>query len=538
MGAPAIKAAATHERRDLARRVALVYVAVSSLWIVGSDVAFGVATTASILKGLAFVVVTGGLIFALILRSGLSDDERRALATREHELESAGHAAAERLGLALSATRTGVWEHDLRTNAVFWSPEVHGIMGVERFDGTLEHFHRMIHPDDLAYAVGTVRHAILARQPLSAEFRIVRPDGAVRWVANSGRAEYAGNGEAVRMLGIVHDITDRKHAEAALRQSEARFRAVLEQSVVGVYVIQDGTVVYFNPRMREIFGYSPDEPVPADPLAFVAPEARELAAAQIRERLESRAPAQYEIPALRKDGAPFALGVHAIAADYAGRPAIIAVAQDITEKARAEGEAKKYLGRLEDALQATITVVSVMGEMRDPYTHGHERRVGEIAAAIAMEMGWDATRVEGVRIAGYLHDVGKMGVPSEILVKPSRLTAAEFALVKEHAQQSYEILKNVEFPWPVAEAAWQHHERMDGSGYPRGLDNGSILEEARILAVADTVEAMASHRPYRPGLGIERALAEIADKRGLTYDAGAADACLRLFREKGYALPA
>jgi HD-GYP domain-containing protein (c-di-GMP phosphodiesterase class II) len=199
---------------------------------------------------------------------------------------------------------------------------------------------------------------------------------------------------------------------------------------------------------------------------------------------------------------------------------------------------QRTVAKLERALHSTIEVVSTIGELRDPYTHGHEHRVGEIAAAIAIEMGLSADQVEGIRVAGYMHDVGKIAVPAEILAKPARLTPAEFELVKGHVQQSYEILKGVEFPWPVAMAAWQHHERLDGSGYPRGLKGDAIILEARILAVADTVEAMASHRPYRPGLGIERALAEVEAQSGKLFDPLAVGACLRLFREKGYQLPA
>jgi len=327
-------------------------------------------------------------------------------------------------------------------------------------------------------------------------------------------------------------------SERALVESEHRFRAVLEQSIAGMYVIQDSRIVYVNPRMREIFGYAPGEPVDPNPLAFVAESDRAMVAEQMARRLSDSPTAAYSIAALRKNGTPFTLGINAKRATYDGRPAIIAVAQDITEKAQAEEEIKRYIVRLQHALDSTIAVVSTIGEMRDPYTHGHEHRVGEIAASIAAEMGWDANRVEGIRIAGCMHDVGKISVPAEILAKPARLSPAEFELVKEHAQQSYEILKGVEFPWPVAQSAWQHHERLDGSGYPRGLKGDQIIIEARVLAVADVVEAMASHRPFRPGLGIERALAEIEQNRGKLFDPLVVDACLRLFREKGYQLPA
>jgi HD-GYP domain-containing protein (c-di-GMP phosphodiesterase class II) len=176
--------------------------------------------------------------------------------------------------------------------------------------------------------------------------------------------------------------------------------------------------------------------------------------------------------------------------------------------------------------------------MRDPYTAGHERRVAEIAVAIGAELGFDSRRLEGLRVAGYLHDIGKITIPSEILSKPGRLTAIEFKLIQGHPQASHDVLKAVEFPWPVAGVALQHHERIDGSGYPQGLKGEAILFEARIMAVADVVEAMSSHRPYRPGLGIDKALAEIERGRGTVYDANVADACARLFGEKGYSIPA
>ena len=186
---------------------------------------------------------------------------------------------------------------------------------------------------------------------------------------------------------------------------------------------------------------------------------------------------------------------------------------------------------------STVQVATTLSEMRDPYTAGHERRVAEIAVAIGAELGFDAQRQEGLRVGGYLHDAGKITIPSEILSKPGKLSAAEFALIKGHPQASYDILKNVEFPWPVAQMALQHHERIDGSGYPQGLKGDEILFEARIMSVADVVEAMASHRPYRPGLGIDKALAEIERGRGTAYDPLVADTCLRLFRELGYRIP-
>ena len=175
-------------------------------------------------------------------------------------------------------------------------------------------------------------------------------------------------------------------------------------------------------------------------------------------------------------------------------------------------------------------------ETRDPYTAGHQSRSANLACAIAMEMGLSQEKIDGIRMAGTIHDIGKLSIPAEILSKPTKLTDIEFSLIKEHSRSGYEMLKDVESPWPLAEIVYQHHERMNGSGYPRNLKGDEILMEARIMAVADVVEAMASHRPYRPTLGIEAALEEIEKNKGILYDDAVADACLRLFREKGYQL--
>jgi response regulator RpfG family c-di-GMP phosphodiesterase len=200
---------------------------------------------------------------------------------------------------------------------------------------------------------------------------------------------------------------------------------------------------------------------------------------------------------------------------------------------------KKLQGTLDSLRRAVGTTMQVMVsavETRDPYTSGHQTRSANLARAIAMEMELPQDRIDGIRMAGSIHDIGKLSIPAEILSKPTKLSEIELSLIKEHANKGYEILKNVESAWPLAEIVYQHHERMDGSGYPRNLKGEEILLEARILTVADVVEAMASHRPYRPGLGIDAALNEIEKNKGLFYDNAVADACLRLFREKGFQL--
>jgi putative nucleotidyltransferase with HDIG domain len=215
---------------------------------------------------------------------------------------------------------------------------------------------------------------------------------------------------------------------------------------------------------------------------------------------------------------------------------LLGISEDITERKQAEEELQQTLESLRKAVGTTVQVMVSAVESRDPYTSGHQLRSANLARAIATEMGLSPDKIEGIRMAGSIHDIGKLSIPAEILSKPTKLSDIEFSLIKEHSQKGYEMLKDVESPWPLAQIVYQHHERMDGSGYPRNKKGEEILMEARILAVADVVEAMASHRPYRPSLGINAALAEIEKNKGTFYDNTVVDACLRLFREKGFKL--
>ena len=346
--------------------------------------------------------------------------------------------------------------------------------------------------------------------------------------------------EGDTVISIVRDVSAQWRARLATAQSEERFRILFDQVITGIYVIQEGRFSFVNRRFAQMFGYdSPQDMLGRDALSVVAESSRELMNGTLRPLvMDEGTPVAFVSVGLRKDGSTFDMGSQGSVATFAGTPAVVGMVQDISEKKRAEDQAARYLAQLQVAFMRTVEVAMTIGEMRDPYTAGHEKRVAKIAMAIGGELGLDAQRIEGLGVAGHLHDVGKVTIPAEILSKPGKLSAAEYQLIKGHAQASYDILKEVEFPWPVAQVALQHHERIDGSGYPQGLKGEAILFEARILAVADTLEAMSSHRPYRPGLGQDKALAEIERGRGTSYDAAVVDACLKLFREKGYALPA
>ncbi len=207
---------------------------------------------------------------------------------------------------------------------------------------------------------------------------------------------------------------------------------------------------------------------------------------------------------------------------------------DVTERKKAEERLQDAADKLQQMMDGSIRAIASTLEMRDPYTAGHQRRVAELACAMAAELGMPEGRIEGLRIACYVHDIGKIAVPAEILAKPSELSEHEFGIIKTHSQFGADVLKEIDFIWPVAETTLQHHERLDGSGYPNHLKGDKIIPESRILAVADVVEAMCSHRPYRPALGSVKALQEIISGKGTRYDAKAVNVCVKLFRRKRF----
>ena len=217
-------------------------------------------------------------------------------------------------------------------------------------------------------------------------------------------------------------------------------------------------------------------------------------------------------------------------------PRALAEARDKAERRLAEQRLRSALDWIQKQQAETIAALASVTVIGDPYTSGHQQRMASLACAIAEEMGLDPDQVDGIRVAGTLHDIGKIAVPAEILAKPRKLNELELGLVRMHSETSYEILREIEFQWPVAEMVYEHHERYDGTGYPRGLKGDEILPEARVMAVADVLEAMISHRPYRPAHELEAALEEVESGSGTLYDPEVCDACLRLFRERGYVL--
>ena len=342
--------------------------------------------------------------------------------------------------------------------------------------------------------------------------------------------------KAVGIISLTRDITERKRAEEALRESEEKHRLLFDSAGDAIFIHNaEAQILAVNPLACKRLGYTHAELMSMKISQVDSPGEAPYVPDRMA-RLMELGELAFETVHQRSDGSLVPTDVIARRITWDGQPAIMSICRDITERKRAENNLLDTLESLRKAVNTTIQVMVSAVEARDPYTAGHQIRSANLAGAIAAQMGLPREKIEGLRMAGSIHDIGKLSIPAEILSKPSKLTNIEYSLTKEHARMGYEMLKDVESPWPLAEIVYQHHERMDGSGYPRNLKGDEILMEARILAVADVVEAMASHRPYRPTLGTDAALEEIEKNRGTLYDADAVDACLRLFREKGFQL--
>lgn len=364
-----------------------------------------------------------------------------------------------------------------------------------------------------------------------------RSDGTTMTCLWSAIARRDEAGRIVAFQTVLHDITAYKEAERALRESEEKYRTLFEQSMDAVALVSvDGTLLEANKAYLDLYGYGPEVVGTLNVIGHnVDPDER----SRFLQRLDAQGSiVDEEVPRRRADGTIMTCLRSAVARrDENGRMVELqAVFRDITARKQMEQEREQSVQRLQSVLNATVEAMSAAVEMRDPYTAGHQRRVTILARAIAKKLGMAEASVLALDVAGRVHDLGKLSIPAEILTKPTRLTEIEYQLIRQHPLATYELLKGIDFPWPVATIALQHHERLDGSGYPHGLRGSDMLPEARVLAVADVFEAMSSYRPYRPALGPDAALEELQRNRGTLYDPDAVDACVRLIREDGLSL--
>jgi len=422
------------------------------------------------------------------------------------------------------------------------SPSVERMWGYKREDFIglpLSAIKRIFDAESFEQAVADAARVLRGETIPAVQYRFISRDGT-EMIFEVSSSPLKREGQIIGMIAVGRDVTAHRRAEEALRESEAKYRGILE-SMDDAYFELDikGNYTFFNDALLSKTGYRRGEIMGMNYRKTISAESRKKVQAIFKDIYETgRQASLFDYKVITRDGhVKYFESWAGLRTDHVGRPiGFKGMARDITKNKTVEKELQRTLSSLRKAVGTTIQVMASAVEVRDPYTAGHQLRVAMLACTIATEMGFDPDRSAGIKMAGTIHDLGKLSIPAEILSKPTRLTKNEYRLVQDHAHSGYEILKHVESPWPLAEIVHQHHERMDGSGYPRNLKGSEILMEARIMAVADVVESMLSHRPYRPALGVDAALQEIQQQRGTLYDPNVVDACIRLFREKGFKL--
>lgn len=315
-----------------------------------------------------------------------------------------------------------------------------------------------------------------------------------------------------------------------------KFKAMVESLPDGLVVVKDGFLKYANPRALSLLGYRSDELVDTPFLIHFVPENGN--SPRLGFLAGGEAPGVHLSPPpvwlRRKDGKRIRVELSIACGRLGKERAYLVSIREAGVDLQTREQLETAMTKLKQAMNATISAMSMTIETRDPYTSSHQKRVAELAEAIAVKMGLSPEEVECVKMAAIIHDLGKIAIPAEILSKPGRISEVEFRLIQKHPQVAYDILRTIDFPWPVADAVLQHHERLNGTGYPNGLKDGQIMTAARILAVADVVEAMVSHRPYRSALTLGEAIYEITKNRDVLYDKEVVDACRKLFIEGAF----
>lgn len=368
------------------------------------------------------------------------------------------------------------------------------------------------------------------RESASLDLRLVKSDRKVV----SLRLDFVRLSDE-RTAVIFRETTDFALLAVRAKESEMLYKNLVERARLGILIVQGEQIIYANPSVSRISGYKLSEIVGANFTDFLAGEDKEKVRRLYYQRLASESVlSHYELRLPHKKGRELFIEVDVSLIEHKGAPATLVVLNDISERKKVEEDLKKTLKKLRQAFGGTILALARVAEMKDPYTAGHQNRVADLARSIAKTLGLSADQIDGLRLAASIHDIGKVVLPAEILSKPGKLSEHEWNLIRTHPQMGYEILKDICFPWPIADIILQHHERLDGSGYPFGLKGHDICVEARILAVADVVEAMSSHRPYRSAFSIDEALKEIIENKGKLFDERVVDACVFLFKEKGY----
>jgi len=529
-----------HDRSPFsALRIVGIYALFGGLWIYFSDTVLGwlvrdpiLMTSIAVSKGVLFILVTSVLLYALIKRS-----------------EETLHVSREQLVDAMDLARIVYWESDPKDSVLIFNDAFYAFYGTtaEQEGGyrmtSEEYTKRFVYPDDLRLIRRFMeQNNTRTESDFSSdlEHRIVRRDGEVRYVLARVNIVKDDSGRIIKRNGANQDITERKEMEKSILESGERFEKLFMESPFGMVTLGDNFLfMRANAAFCGMLGYTEQEltSLTFKDITYVEHVAQD--ALTLNDLVSGKASLyQTERQCIRKDkGVVWGFITVNVMRDRNGRfLQFFATVEDITIRKKAEEALHRSLKKLRRNLTGTIQSMTSMVEIRDPYTAGHEKRVSILARAIAQELGLPNDTIDNIRMAATIHDIGKISVPADILSKPGQLSGLERSLIHVHPQTGYDILKDADFPFPIAEIILQHHERLNGSGYPQGIKIGEILFETRIVSVADVVEAMISHRPYRAAYGVDTALEEIEKNKGILYDAVVVDACVRLFREREFKL--
>jgi len=445
----------------------------------------------------------------------------------------------ERYRLSFENTSDVIFIVDENLNILSMSQSAEKILGYkpEEFIGKLvTDMKHIFTPASFERAIADAM-LILKGETISAKiYEFMAKDGTIKIGEVSG-SPIMRNGQVTGFVSIARDITDRRRMEDELRNSAQKYRTILEDMNDMYYELDiKGNMTFFNKALLSLTARSPEELQGMNFRDYMSSEGSEDALKIFGEIYKTGKPRLFVNEIVTKTGeVKYFESQAGLLLDENKQPiGFRGIARDITDRKKAQDERDQVLARLRKTLGTMIQAMSAAVEARDPYTSGHQRRVAALARSIAEEMNLSRDQIEGIRMAASIHDMGKISIPAEILSMPRKLSKLEFDLVKTHSQAGHDIIKDIDFPWPIANIILQHHERIDGSGYPHGLRGDNILLEARILAVADVVEAMASYRPYRPALGLDTALEEITRNKNILYDGEVVEACLKIFREKKY----
>ena len=445
----------------------------------------------------------------------------------------------ERYRLSFENTSDVIFIVDENLNILSMSQSAEKILGYkpEEFIGKLvTDMKHIFTPASFERAIADAM-LILKGETISAKiYEFMAKDGTIKIGEVSG-SPIMRNGQVTGFVSIARDITDRRRMEDELRNSAQKYRTILEDMNDMYYELDlKGNMTFFNKALLSLTARSPEELQGMNFRDYMSSEGSEDALKIFGEIYKTGKPRLFVNEIVTKTGeVKYFESQAGLLLDENKQPiGFRGIARDITDRKKAQDERDQVLARLRKTLGTMIQAMSAAVEARDPYTSGHQRRVAALARSIAEEMNLSRDQIEGIRMAASIHDMGKISIPAEILSMPRKLSKLEFDLVKTHSQAGHDIIKDIDFPWPIANIILQHHERINGSGYPHGLRGDNILLEARILAVADVVEAMASYRPYRPALGLDTALEEITRNKNILYDGEVVEACLKIFREKKY----